>query len=277
MKSTEMTESAATPDNAMATAEPGVATPRIVELRYAGKTARISIRDAAEHIQRQIASTRRFYEQDLLSFLFHTAMPGAVLVDVGANIGNHTIFFAAIVGARVVAFEPVADTAAHLRENVGLNNCGERVEVHEMALWSREGRGRVVMPQTANSGTAHIEPSSEGKVHLIRLDRLKLPRVDILKIDVEGAEPEVLRGASRTLRRQRPMLVVECMDDAAFQKVAALVEPLGYSPLLRFCVTPTYVFSPLSSLRNRSKAVARGSREQSLYLAATAATDSLGN
>src|SRR5688572_29804506 len=96
---------------------------------------------------------RTFYEGDVLRYLAHMARPGGVIVDVGANIGNHAVFFAAYMAELVIAMEPAPELAALLRRNLEANAV-ENAIVVEAAAGVRQEEGYVVRPKgsVANAG-----------------------------------------------------------------------------------------------------------------------------
>src|SRR5581483_151830 len=130
---------------------------------------------------------------------------GDRFADIGANIGIYTIA-AARRGARVVSFEPNPRVAGLLRRNVALNGMGDRVDVREVALAASPGETHLAIRGTLDMG-ANIDQS--GGV-AVRAETLSEP-FDVAKIDVEGYEYEVLRGAAALLadstRRPRAIFI----------------------------------------------------------------------
>jgi FkbM family methyltransferase len=162
--------------------------------------------------------------------------PGAVAVDVGANIGALTVPMAQFVGPSgvVIAFEPQRVLFQLLCANLALNGL-LNVQAHQAAVGAVPGIVEMPAFDYARSGNfggvmlaGHIRTSDGGTTEALResqpapvlaapiervpvrpLDELELPRVDILKIDVEGMELDVIAGADATIRRCRPVLMVE--------------------------------------------------------------------
>lgn len=128
---------------------------------------------------------------------------GAVVLDVGAFIGDTTRLFLDM-GFTVHAFEPYADAFHCLKRNCPEACC------HNVAV----GDGSTVVQTNrcvidSNMGTRQVIGSLDAGEKTIRLDDLDLPVVHLLKIDVEGFEPVVLRGARRMLARHRPLILIE--------------------------------------------------------------------
>lgn len=159
---------------------------------------------------------------------------GQIVYDVGAWEGVFALFFARAVGTQgqVVAFEPNPRSAAQLRENVTLN-CFQNVRLFEIALGEVEGQAYLHVPEGA-SARGHLTEGKAGTaVPVRRLDTLiaaeGLPVPDFIKIDVEGAELAVLRGAQRTLVRCRPTLLIEVHPQADHIALWTLLRELGYA------------------------------------------------
>lgn len=134
---------------------------------------------------------------------------GGVFYDVGANVG-YVALLACVAGARVHCFEPVADTAATLRRNLATNGFSSAA-VHELALSDETGTAEfTVTADTGRAGLAQFRGMGERvQVQTARLDDLDLEPPDVVKIDVEGAEVLALEGMRDTLRKHRPVVVVE--------------------------------------------------------------------
>ena len=195
-----------------------------------------------DHIARVIATTGRPYEEKLLRFLVHLVpSTSKAVVDVGANIGNHTAYFARR-GARVIAVEANPDALPFLQRNV--EPFSDRVTVWPVAAGSAPGRGRVVEHPTGQLGQMAFESDPAGPIEMVTLDSID-ERVAVLKIDVEGGEESVLRGAIQLIRRSRPVIVVESWDARHRDGIVCLLRPLGYHRFpISLCSTPTYVYVP---------------------------------
>ena len=191
--------------------------------------------------------------------LRRTVAPGALVYDVGANLGFFTLVAAAL-GARVVAFEPEPSNAAHLRATVALNRLD--AEVREAAAAERSGRAELLAVDEASwSHLAdrghHPRTRRSVEVETVALD--DLPPADVYKIDVEGSEVAVLRGMARTLREHAPVLIVE--THATNAEVCDLLEPLGYAvenldgPQAPRTAGPVHLLSAKNSVSRRPSSV----------------------
>lgn len=164
--------------------------------------------------------------------IFRQALrPGAVALDVGANIGAHTLALSAIVGAqgRVIAFEPQRPIFQILSANLALNDI-RNVEARHAACGAAPGRiavPRIDISQRGNFGGVSIGGGTD-EVPLQTIDGLELQGCDLIKVDVEGMESQVLEGARATIARHAPVLYLE--NDRAENSGALLrlLDALGY-------------------------------------------------
>jgi|GEM_PF-418873 len=167
------------------------------------------------------------YEPEVLAAMqavfraFPTEAETVTFIDIGANIGQHSLF-AASEGARVVAFEPWEPVRRSLEEKVSRNDLTQ-VKVLPVALGETNGRSRFFAPIGNNTGTGSLmddyNPGNnriETEVEIRRADdvlaTLSLHAPVLMKIDVEGAERQVLAGAPDFLNRIRPVIVMEMSD-----------------------------------------------------------------
>ncbi|MCB1739072.1 MAG: FkbM family methyltransferase [Gammaproteobacteria bacterium] len=161
--------------------------------------------------------------------------PGAVVIEAGANIGAHTLALAAAVGehGRVLAFEPHPVNHRLLTANVALSG-RTNVEVWGTALGAEPGTlcvPPVDFDNPGNFGGIALTASGDGtRVQVTHLDELELTRCDLIKADVEGMEQAVVRGATRTIERRRPLLYLENDRIEHSPALIALLLELGYSP-----------------------------------------------
>jgi FkbM family methyltransferase len=142
--------------------------------------------------------------------------PGDVAVDAGASIGLHALGMAAAVGpeGRVVCFEPLPHIAAALKRTLRLNGFAERSEVHMAALSDTSGTADLFA--AAHSPLSSLFPLPDAvsddhmQVSLVTLDDVLPPgsRVDVIKVDVEGAEPRVWRGMRRVRQENQRLAIM---------------------------------------------------------------------
>ncbi len=154
------------------------------------------------------------FSEGEIALLLTLLSAGDCIIDVGANIGAHTIPFAQAVGAggTVHAMEPQRIVFQSLCANVALNNL-TNVHCYQAAAGSKAGE--IIVPELDyskpnNFGGLELGGHRNGEsVPVITIDSLQLPNCRLIKIDVEGMEQEVLQGARDTISRCRPLLYVE--------------------------------------------------------------------
>lgn len=191
---------------------------RIVRVRSgAARGARLAL-----NLSREKAYWLGYYEPSVQRFLEQNVGPGDVVYDVGAHIGFFSVC-AARLGAVVYAFEPVPANAARLRDNVSLNDL--EIHVVEAAAWETSGSVDLV-PGDSDFEARRTPGSGIPSVSLDAFaEREREP--SLIKLDVEGAEAHVLRGARRLLAGTRPVLVCEIHGEGARNDVEELLA--GYS------------------------------------------------
>lgn len=225
--------------------------PSVVDLPIAGfETAErswsVSGLDAQDHIFRWIAAESRFYEEQLLQLLKQLVGPGGHVVDVGANIGNHTLWFAGAMQCTVRAFEPIQALCAVLAHNVAQNRLDGQVRVEPYGVGRTRGTAQIAAWDETNTGASSLRSSGPGgPISIVALDDLTWEQsVDLLKIDVEGMEMEVLDGALGIIRRDRPVLAVEARSPEEQGSLRQWFQKTGYHVLATLNATPTLVAVP---------------------------------
>lgn len=172
--------------------------------------------------------------------------PGAAVVEVGANLGYHTLAMAGAVGpgGRVHAFEPNPRLLPLLAASVALNGFEARVRIHAAAAAEAPGTTQLLVhPDHAGSGHLAVPGGAPGyderhEVALVRIDDAigpDLPAADLIRLDCEGAEPLALRGAEALIRRSPALVIVTEWSVAMMQARAdvpgfvAWLQSLGFA------------------------------------------------
>lgn len=192
--------------------------------------------ESADHISNNIRRDG-FYERDLLDDVWKRHPQGHA-IDVGAHIGNHTLWFAGVCGMRTTSIEPNVNSFLRLSANIDRNNLPARPLL--MAAGAEQARANVEELRQGNSGMSRAVYAEDGDVPVRPLDSLGLTDVALIKIDTEGAELEVLFGAASILATDQPLLYVETDN---LRAVEALLGAYGYKCFGEFCKTPTYGFA----------------------------------
>jgi len=187
------------------------------------------------------------YEQDEIRFVRGLLKRGDCAIDVGGHIGFFTMQMADAVGpeGRVYAFEPLDANADLLERSIAENGYGDRVRFQRAAAGAASGTATLTFPvETLNSGGAYLlrdgsaplAGNRKKDVPVVALDSLDLRQpVRVIKMDVEGAEPQVLRGAARILKDDKPVILselhptqLERASGVTAEQFLAQITALGY-------------------------------------------------
>lgn len=204
---------------------------------------RIDLR-LSEHMQRRIF-WMGYYSKEVVALLDKLLQPGMVVLDVGANIGEISLVCAKRVGpaGSVISFEPLDEIADELQKNIDRNRLRQVTVVRaglsdtaaaQVPIYASCGQGSQ-RDEHGGLGSLYGENAEEAPVQFIEVTTLDaylaqspVPKVDVIKVDIEGAELPFLRGAERTLRTQRPRLIVEVQDKSAAAAGYAASDILDY-------------------------------------------------
>ncbi|MBL7767225.1 MAG: FkbM family methyltransferase [Chitinophagaceae bacterium] len=186
-----------------------------------------------------------YYDRGLQQWIGQTLKTGDVYVDVGANVGCYTLLAAKRVGAtgKVYAFEPVSHTADRLEQNIGLNHF-TNIQVVRKALYQENTELTFFLSSDDNVGMSsiHRHDAESGQTEVIQaikaddfFNQEALSRIDLIKIDIEGAEWFALQGMKETLLKYHPLVVLEFSDELlsksgiAPQQLISFFTDLGYT------------------------------------------------
>ena len=184
-----------------------------------GRAAGLKI--AAQHARAFAGGT---YEKPIQDAIADNLAAGDVFYDIGANVGFFSLIAARRVGdrGRVYAFEPVPQNAAAIKRSATLNQF-QVIEVFAVAVAAETGQSELLLarcPGGASLASADTPPDLVGKmtVNVVNVDGVieerGLAAPTLVKIDVEGAEIDVLRGMAHTLRDCRPTIIYEIDDES---------------------------------------------------------------
>lgn len=190
---------------------------------------------------------RKSFEYDTLELFVKHIQPGHVILDIGANVGLYSLLASIKSGkqGKVIAFEPTAPTYELLQKNIQLNQCDNIITVKQ-ALADKSKPVVMRKPISADAKyqdafhqIKEVDQGDEEAIFTITLDQyvedFHLSRIDLMKIDIEGAEFLFFKGAEQTLRRWKPTLLFECNEHhcKAFGNnvidVLCFVKDIGYS------------------------------------------------
>ncbi len=156
------------------------------------------------------------YECSSFEFLKQNLKKGSVCIDVGAHFGLYTLVMSRYFNCRVYCFEPTPYSADVLEKNIILNNVKEQVDIYRKAVSSNNGVANFVVQETEGSVANSLisywhsdELNSKISVQVVTIDSIfENKYYDFIKIDAEGAELDVLRGATISIRKFKPLIML---------------------------------------------------------------------
>lgn len=171
-----------------------------------------------------------------MAFVLHLLRENDLFLDIGANIGSYTVLASKVCGARSISLEPDPGTVVRLTRNIEANGIGGRVEVVETALGATSGTACFSIGLDTVNKVVDLTEENSREVRLSTLDVIVGDQnPTMIKMDVEGFEAEVLKGAKETLRK-KSLLAIET-ETSDSEVIASLIqagfEPVYYDPALR--------------------------------------------
>lgn len=216
---------------------------------------------ADDHIGRVLVSGR-WYEQRLLDYTRTEGLvtKDSVVIDLGAHIGNHSVYWAFVCrAAKVIAVEAHSPNFLVLGRNLSMNGCNNAWCNHALVVPSDQVGADVqyqVVETPGNTGMTRFEPGGDRSIPTVSLPSLMVneSRVDLVKIDIEGAAPEIIEDPElevwieEAAGPNRPHFLIEAASQNELDRIdAVLVEQHGYHRNPRnLAATPTYHWSPVS-------------------------------
>ena len=161
-----------------------------------------------DYISTKIENERNFYEHEILQSFAKFISPFGVFYDIGANIGNHTLYFYKYFSPKAIySFEPNLSTFNLLKKNVEENNL-DNVRLFNIALGDKEKKVSLII-DNINLGATEVNPNEEGETTQKILDHFDIAPPDFIKIDTEGYEFKILNGMRKILTQYSPVIWVE--------------------------------------------------------------------
>jgi len=190
-----------------------------------------------------------YYEQDMLEFI-EKNYKGHIFIDCGASVGNHSLFFSKIAD-KVISFEPSQEPYFYFNLNKYINKI-ENIDTYNLCLGDEIKFVDLYVDNLSCGGASlkkiNNEPTLKKieKIFMTKLDEFNLSNVILIKIDVEGSELKVLKGAIETIKNNKPDLFIECATEEDFNEIFNYIISLdlGYEVYQKvFNNTPTFLFS----------------------------------
>ena len=171
------------------------------------------------------------YEPKNVEAIQKTVREDDVAYDVGAHVGYFSVLMGDIVGSggKVIALEPRGLNLGYLQRHVSVNHC-DNIKIISKAVGDHSGQAK--LETRTGSGTGYISDTGDEDVEITSIDELvesgALPPPTFLKIDVEGGEMAVLRGARKVIETQRPRMILATHGDAIDAECRALLREWNY-------------------------------------------------
>ncbi len=158
-------------------------------------------------------------------------------LDIGANIGKYSIIMAKNPDVKVIAFEPEPSNLKALRSNIALNSFEDRITIASVALSDKRGVVNFYQGR-GDPGVGSLEMTG-GKTENVPIkvntqplddyaEKNKIQDIKLMKVDVEGLEASVFRGALKTLRKFHPKIIFEAQDENHLNESKNILEAVGY-------------------------------------------------
>ena len=194
----------------------------IYNFNHRGEDFHIDLYDHADLLRLWFTDYHHnFYEIELLDYM-STLGPQTTILDIGANIGNHALYFQRFLSySQIICFEPQHDNFNKLCNNIDFT---KSIVAHKFALGNFNGRIGLE-DNFMNRGNVSIKSGTD--VPIYRLDDLGIVNISLMKIDVEAYELEVLKGASKIISRDHPRMFIEMWKEKLNEN-SQFLEILGY-------------------------------------------------
>ncbi|MBY8987034.1 MAG: class I SAM-dependent methyltransferase [Candidatus Lokiarchaeota archaeon] len=200
-------------------------------------------------ISRGFLDCGKFFEQSLLQFVSQLELDeNKAIVDIGANVGNHTLFFSLFcLYSKIFAFEPYDKVRNVLESHIKMNSL-KNVKVFPVAVGAKAGFCDLEespmdsLGKKRHNGKTFVKKGNSIKMVTLD-DALKNEPISLIKMDVEGYEYNVLLGARNILKKQHPYLFIEAKTLCAKQQIDDYLFPLGYDCERKLnTLSPTYFY-----------------------------------
>lgn len=213
----------------------------MTKFTYQGQTIRMSLPELGGNVRRKLNSGR-FYEQKFLEYIAGLDLQG-LYVDIGGNVGNHSVYFANFTAAdAVISLEPHREIFEFLKTNVENNDPKQKVTPENIAAGDRNGRCSLSEDARDPLGGSFVTKGDDIEMRVLD-DIVGARKVSLVKIDVEGFETSVLKGAGTVLQRDQPELFIEATAIAEKRAVDAILRPYGYTAVNVYNNSATYHYS----------------------------------
>jgi FkbM family methyltransferase len=220
-----------------------------VHFEYAGHD--LTLRTLGDcSVSSHIKAQKSFYELPYLEAIKGLVSEGACVLDVGAHIGNHTLYFAKILKLRVLAFEPNPAAFAALQFNISANQLADQVDAFNVAISDFEGTGNLAPLYKNDSGSMGLVAKENDvlQVDVRQLDSYMkcLPQeqgLGLIKLDVEGSELAALRGGKEIIGQFLPYVSTEVQNELQYKEIKTFLKRFSLTPKSVVNPTPTIIWA----------------------------------
>ncbi|NMP14783.1 FkbM family methyltransferase [Thalassotalea sp. Y01] len=201
----------------------------------------------SDYIQGKIYKNKKPYEEEILRDMATRIEVGELVLDIGANIGNHSLYLANL-GANVICFEPNKFLCDALEVSKKINELTSSLTIHNLGLGESRNHAHFTSENAQNLGAQSLA-LGQGDIQVANLDSLSFQQsVKLIKIDVEGMELAVLKGGEALISKDQPIIYIECLNSEEFKWAYNWLIERGYLYWDTFNATLTHLFVPKSQV-----------------------------
>ena len=188
-----------------------------------------------DDMQKFVYLNDSFYDMEALVYLKHKfsdRIKGRTILDIGANVGNHSLYFAHYLKPeKIYAFEAMSDTYAILEKNIKINELSECICGINAGVGEKQSKGTITFRDISNIGSTSIAEDVAGNIDIVAIDDFSwISNIGLMKIDVEGFEAKVIRGAKNTISKYKPIIMIEIFEESSnFDEIYLFFSRLGYT------------------------------------------------
>ena len=187
-------------------------------------------------IQSNFVLNKQFFEIEILEKINKYLNKDSVVFDLGANVGNHTLYWALKQKVKkVYSFEPVPNTFKILEKNIEINKLQDTVNIFNFGLSDKTQMADIDSFMPTNIGATHLKVLSSGSIQLKDLDSVEIKEdyIDFVKIDIEGMEIDCLNGAKSFIEKYHPLFLIEA-HAGNFNIIQKMLSCFGYILIEQF-------------------------------------------
>ncbi len=210
----------------------------------------------SDFIQKQVFNTKKPYEYEMLSHILTQIPKNSTVLDIGMNIANHSLFFAAN-GFKIHAFEANTKMSEIAKESIRLNHFEDRIKIYEFGVSDREEKAYFAKEMPWNFGGMSLSIITENSeeisdfIECRTIDSFDIKdKIALIKIDIEGMEAKALKGAEKLIAKNRPLIYAEANYVHDFVKLDRILSEFSYVHWDIFGGSPTHLYYPLEKLNS---------------------------